>query len=489
MSFFKNIKRSLGFGGETDDELYADSPDTFDNEAETMSAGRRSDHQAEPAPIENPEPDPQMVAAIFDHVIATFNEALPSFIRESVDPEAQRRKLYEGLDASLREYISALGADARRRSEARFAAEQSEMRAEMDGLKAKAKEIEQQRFDIKQQQLSADRQKRALSDRVHDLEAQIVALEADREQLDLENKSLLNKLKVASIHENDADAMREQISDLQRQLLEQRNAAVASDTAVPDNSAELADELEETKAELAATKTALAETKTALDEAKAALAEAKAAFDEAVAKEALSREMVTDLQRRVAEAREELDRRDSECKALQASLEESRAMNDEVVALSEQMDKIEQAVEKRDKLIEKLKTDVAALTDENSSLRATIADNITNSAETEAALRQRITELESLTVTPVVASELETYGEPDGDDSSKSDPCRIMPKISDSDLREIEESFENADWMRSDPPADVPSMRSEVKDSDFGYQAPVRKNHTPNNDAQLSLFD
>ena len=482
MSFFKNIKRSLGFGGETDDELYADSPDTFDNEAETMSAGRRSNHHGDAAPIENPEPDPQMVAAIFDHVIATFNEALPSFIRESVDPVAQRRKLYEGLDASLREYISALGADARRRSEARFAAEQSEMRAEMDGLKAKAKEIEQQRFDIKQQQLSADRQKRALSDRVHDLEAQIVALEADREQLDLENKSLLNKLKVASIHENDADAMREQISDLQRQLLEQRNAAVASDTAVPDNSAELAEELEKTKAELATTKTAL-------EEAKAALAEAKAAFDEAVAKEALSREMVTDMQRRAAEAREELDRRDSECKALQASLEESRAMNDEVVAMSEQMDRIEQAVEKRDKLIEKLRADVSALKEENSSLRATIADNIANSAETEAALRQRITELESVTVTPIVASELETYGEPDGDDASKSDPCRIMPKISDSDLREIEESFENADWMRSDPPADVPSMRSEVKDSDFGYQAPVRKNHTPNNDAQLSLFD
>lgn len=482
MSFFKNIKRSLGFGGETDDELYADSPDTFDNEAETMSAGRRSEHHGDAAPIENPEPDPQMVAAIFDHVIATFNEALPSFIRESVDPEAQRRKLYEGLDASLREYISALGADARRRSEARFAAEQSEMRAEMDGLKAKAKEIEQQRFDIKQQQLSADRQKRALSDRVHDLEAQIVALEADREQLDLENKSLLNKLKVASIHENDADAMREQISDLQRQLLEQRNAAVASDTAVPDNSTELADELEETKAELAATKTALAEAKAALDEA-------KAAFDEAVAKEALSREMVTDMQRRAAEAREELDRRDSECKALQASLEESRAMNDEVVAMSEQMDKIEQAVEKRDKLIEKLRADVSALKEENSSLRATIADNIANSAETEAGLRQRITELESLTVTPVVASELESYGEPDCDDSSKSDAGQIMPKISDSDLREIEESFENADWMRSDPPADVPSMRSEVKDSDFGYQAPVRKNHTPNNDAQLSLFD
>lgn len=482
MSFLKNIKRSLGFGGETDDELYADSPDTFDNEAETMSAGRRSDHHGDAAPIENPEPDPQMEAAIFDHVIATFNEALPSFIRESVDPEAQRRKLYEGLDASLREYISALGADARRRSEARFAAEQSEMRAEMDALKAKAKEIEQQRFDIKQQQLSADRQKRALSDRVHDLEAQIVALEADREQLDLENKSLLNKLKVASIHENDADALREQISDLQRQLLEQRNAAVASDTAVSDNSAELADELEETKAELAATKTAL-------DESKAALAESKAAFDEAVAKEALSREMVTDMQRRAAEAREELDRRDSECKALQASLEESRAMNDEVVAMSEQMDKIEQAVEKRDKLIEKLRADVSALKEENSSLRATIADNIANSAETEAGLRQRITELESLTVTPVVASELESYGEPDGDDSSKSDAGQIMPKISDSDLREIEESFENADWMRSDPPADVPSMRSEVKDSDFGYQAPVRKNHTPNNDAQLSLFD
>ena len=480
MSFFKSLKRSFGFGGESDDELYSDSPDIAGSDGEGREVSSRvtgSDGQSDNG---EPEPNPQMVTAIFDYVIATFNEAMPSFIRDSLDPEVQRRKLYEGLDTSIREYISALGVEARRRSEARFAAEQCEMRAEMDSLKAKAKEIEQQRFDIKQQQLSADRQKRALSDRVHDLEAQIVAIEADREQLDLENKSLLNKLKVASIHENDAEAMREQISDLQRQLLELRNTdtEVPSDgdrQAVSDDSDRLAEELESVKSELTETRSALEAT--------------KAAFDEAVAKEALSREMVTDLQRRASEAREELDRRNSECKALQASLDESRAMNDEVVALSEQMDKIEQAVGKRDRLIEKLKADVAALTDENASLRVTIADNIANSAETEAALRQRIDELESVTVAPVVSSELETYVKSDGSCDAAADSGQHMPKISDKDLREIEESFESADWMRSDPPADVPSMRSEVKDSDFGYQAPVRKTHNTDNDAQLSLFD
>ncbi len=74
----------------------------------------------------------------------------------------------------------------------------------------------------KQAQLSAERQKRALSERVHDLESKVLKLEADCEQYDLEKKSLMNKLKVASVKEDDIEAMRNENQDLRLQLIAAR---------------------------------------------------------------------------------------------------------------------------------------------------------------------------------------------------------------------------------------------------------------------------
>ncbi len=66
-------------------------------------------------------------------------------------------------------------------------------------------------------------------------------------------------------------------------------------------------------------------------------------------------------------------------------------------------------------------------------------------------------------------------------------PVADTPKISDTDLAAIEESFEDTGWMRTDPP-DTPSMRTGVSEAEFGYQAPAKKTPHRDNDAQLSLF-
>ena len=50
-----------------------------------------------------------------------------------------------------------------------------------------------------------------MADRVTDLEAQVERLEAEREQYELENKSLLNKLKVADIQPGVVDEMSKEI--------------------------------------------------------------------------------------------------------------------------------------------------------------------------------------------------------------------------------------------------------------------------------------
>ena len=392
---------------------------------------------------------------IFERVVAVFNEALPTFLRDSVDAGTQRKKLYDGLDESLKQYIDSISIEAQRRCEAHWSAEQAAMRSEMDSLRLKAKEIEQQRFDIKQQQLSSDRQKRALTDRLHDLEAHIGRLEAEREQFDLENKSLLNKLKVAGVHESENETLQQMLTDAQTEILRLRsgdNAAAAQDDA--------------RVAELEAGNAALTEQ-----------------LEAAAEKDRIATEMLNDLQSKASAAREENEKLQARIENLQKKLEEAETYKNEVAEISKQIEQVDEVIKKRERKIEKLKETCAALREENASLQQTIARNLQAHAEAEAELTRRIEALEADPTSPIVASDIEAPL----DEAIEKAEENAAVKISDGDLAAIEESFDTADWMRSDPP-ETPSMRTGVSEAEFGYQAPVRKTPRQDNEAQLSLF-
>lgn len=454
MSFFNTIKRSLGFGEDIDDELLNDTNDT--GAYPHMPVTQTSDSQsAEVKPVEF---DPAMTDAIFSHVVETFNKALPDFLGKAVDPEAQRKQLYDTLDASIKKYLDDITHQTRRACEARWSDEQSSMRGEMENLKAKAKEIEQQRFEIKQQQLSADRQRRALSDKVHDLESQLSSFQAEREQLDLENKSLINKLKVAAVHESEAESLRNDLNDARAELQALISSNGENMPAEIDNESvvRLEQEIESLNKQLA----------------------------EAAEKDRLSTEMFNSLQSRASAARSELEGKDKEIDELKARLVEAENNRHDIEQLSMQMSLIEEAIEKRDRKISKLKETCENLKAENESLRDTIAANLKSHAEAESHLKDRIAELESDPTTPIAASDITDSGAIIEESPSTSNDT---PKISDNDLAEIEESFDSSDWMTTEP-TETPSMRAGINEAEFGYQAPVRKTPRQDNDAQLSLF-
>ena len=456
MSFFNAIKKSFGFGEYTEDALLNDSADvqpieTSETEPPTV---------ATPEPLPDVETDAEMQKAIFTHVIDIFNQALPAFLRDSVDPEAQKKQIFDTLDASVRKYLDDITAQTRRRCEVKWANEQSSMRGEMETLKAKAKEIEQQRLDIKQRQLSSDRQRRALNDRVHDLENQIAAFDAEREQLDLENKSLINKLKVASVYEAEAETLRNDLMEAQAELISLRNNpdGVPDATAQDDmtRTSELEAEIERLNNELAA----------------------------ATEKDSLASEMLNGLQSKASSARSELEKKDAEINDLKARLAEAENLQSDIERLSQQMTLVEEAIEKRDRKIARLKDACENLKTENAELKDTIASNLKIHADAEESLRNRINELEADPTTPIVTEDIaENKDSADNSDEIIAD----TPKISDGDLAMIEESFDMSDWMSTDPP-ETPSMRTGVSEADFGYQAPTKKTPRIDNDAQLSLF-
>lgn len=435
MSFFDAFKRAFGFGPDPDlisDPDTADDPDAPAGETPAEESVAAADPAAAVDLPAMPVVDAAVKARIFDGAVAIFNESLPAFLRDSVDPEAQSRKLAEALDKGVDEYLTGLLAEAEQYAEAKLKGAAETARRDAEKLRADMQLIEQQRVSLREQQLSADRRRRALSDRVNDLEQQLATSEAEREQFELENRSLLNKLRVADVNAGGAGEA----------------PAPATDTVA----------LDEARAEVEAAK-AVAEAANAAAEAANAAAEEARTRAEAAEKELadsrtqqeMAQAMYNDLQNTLAGER-------AERKRVEESLAEAKTIVDSVAQLQLQMGQVEELIRKRDERIEKLKTT-------NRRLRDQLAD-----AERALAVAHRADQgLFNMSA--------------DKDETAPSHDKSIRQE----DLSAIEDEFECPDWFVSRPaPGEVsPLLQS---DSEFGYQEPPKKPRKPENDAQLSLF-
>ena len=163
-----------------------------DNSTVAETESGPDSQQSEPAQVSVPD-------SIFTTVVEVFDASLPDFMRQTVDGKAQREYLYERLSDDMKEYISNLETEADARCRARWESERVALQKQMETINEKIRKEEGERDDAKKQQLSAERQKRALNERVHDLEKQMAALEAENEQYILENKSLVNKLRITCL--------------------------------------------------------------------------------------------------------------------------------------------------------------------------------------------------------------------------------------------------------------------------------------------------
>lgn len=186
-------------------------------------------------------------SAIFETVVKVFNESLPPFISGAVDENAQREYLYKALDTSMQKYLESLAADAERACAVRWENERTSMRMQMETLRRKSQKDEEECSGSKKLQLSAERQKRALTERVHDLEKQLDTLQAENEQYVLENKSLVNKLRLNSVLGTGADVDKNVAERLAETMAELEKSATEN-TALKDNAAQL----EQTNTELKA---------------------------------------------------------------------------------------------------------------------------------------------------------------------------------------------------------------------------------------------
>lgn len=454
MSFFSGIKRALGFGAdyEENDEDTVVHIGTDDNTDERPVAENAPEPQSE---VSRPAVDPDVKARIFEGAVAVFNEALPDFLRRSVDPELQRRRLAESLDKGVDEYLDNLVRSAEIYAETRLRSAADSSRRESERLRGEMENLEHQRSALREQQLSADRRRRALADRVTDLEAQLAKSDAEREQFELENRSLLNKLKVADIQPSVVEEMSKEIESLRKQLREGTapDAVPASELQVKlDEALKARDEAVQKLADVQVEADGMI-AKARAEAAGAAVAceKAERAFEDCRTQQQMQQHMYNDLQSQLAAERETV-------RKLQQEKAEAVRIADSVVELQAQMTQVEEIIRKRDERIARLKA-------------------------ANKQLKDRIAELEEVAKRAVERDDGLFNLPPEPSDADKKNKQILDAEV----LSAMEDDFECPDWFVSEPaPGETSPLLA--SDSEFGYQEPPKKPKKPENDAQLSLF-
>ena len=333
MSFFKKSLKALGFSEEEEEEY------TQHTEREVAASPRTTANTgpAEPAAPAAPTNNggETLPDSLLEHIVELINASLPDFVRTCIDRESEKRYIYEHLGDSFKNYIAELRGQARSTVEQEVAATRQKLEEELAAQRRKTAELEEQKNEIRNAQLSAERQKRALHDKVHDLDNRVATLEAEKEQYELENKSLLNKLKVADVKQHELDEVMSENTRLLGVIQELKNAHADEPASA---------EIEELRQQAA---------------------QATASLDEAIQKaevlsgenEALRRD-IEEKEQAISEKEQMVEQIGNEKSSLLAACDELKTTNE---ALQRLIEEKEQAISEKEQMVEQIGNEKSSL--------------------------------------------------------------------------------------------------------------------------------
>ena len=239
MGFFNKLKSALGYSDseyDEDDELDSFNPahrtpyvNPFKKD-ETMPDLSDLEQPAEAAPTAVAEVKSAPVAeveeklpdGVFDGIITIINGNLPEFVRDCIDIEKERKAVSVAMGPKFRDYVLNLRRTSLEEARTQWIDERNALTGKLAQSNQRADEAVRKASEIKDRLMSEERQRRAIVERSHGLEARIADLEAQHEQEQLQNKGLLNKIKVMQLQVTDSQKDAEEITRLNKLINDQR---------------------------------------------------------------------------------------------------------------------------------------------------------------------------------------------------------------------------------------------------------------------------
>lgn len=399
MGLFNGLKRALGLSDDYEEEDDLEGMDSNyrtpyvnpfkkgdDTVTDLSSLAPREEASVvvnEPQPVA--EVEEKLPDGVFDGIITIINGNLPEFVRDCIDIEKERKAVYVAMGPQFRDYVRNLRRSSLDEARQQWVDERTRLTSKISQTELRAEEAVKKANEIKDRLMSEERQRRAIVERSHDLEARIADLEAQHEQDQLQNKGLLNKVKVMQLKADEAQKDAEEITRLSALVNEQRRQLMeANDAEV--RMAELSTENENLRADIEELKQK-ADTTTIEDEYKSKMEVTNALINQLRTAAAQKEQEVMALTEKFRLANEEIENLQNELAEAHKDLEIAAEVQETIEQFEEY--KIKKAAE-----VESLKAQLAsAQTADNEAVEAQkkqVADiRLENNR-----LLMRITELE-----------------------------------------------------------------------------------------------
>ena len=232
MAFLKNIKQMFGFD---DNSIYEDEKDNVNTEYKPYINPFKNEKQetantavAEDKNSEQTEADFDKAIhdEIKDKIIDIINASLPEFIKGCVDRDAELKYINEEFGTTFSTYTQNIRQAIEERAKSEWISERMNLEKRLQESGKKAEESTAKMEELRARITSLDRQKIALNERINQYENKVATAEAEREQYHLECKSLMNKLKVASVNEEEINKLREENTQMLQECTSLRNDVI-----------------------------------------------------------------------------------------------------------------------------------------------------------------------------------------------------------------------------------------------------------------------
>ena len=232
MAFLKNIKQMFGFD---DNSIYEDEKDNVNTEykpyinpfkkekQETANTAVAEDKKSEQTEADF---DKAIHDEIKDKIIDIINASLPEFIKGCVDRDAELKYINEEFGTTFSTYTQNIRQAIEERAKSEWISERMNLEKRLQESGKKAEESTAKMEELRARITSLDRQKIALNERINQYENKVATAEAEREQYHLECKSLMNKLKVASVNEEEINKLREENTQMLQECTSLRNDVI-----------------------------------------------------------------------------------------------------------------------------------------------------------------------------------------------------------------------------------------------------------------------
>ena len=235
MAFFRKLRAAFGFGDDESEEelnekfffffaqhrtLYINPFKKEEEEERIMESQGEEDIAVSSGATVVKNGVDELPIEMYNGVLSIINSTIPTFVRECLDVEAEKRAIAKALGPHIKGAIEKARKQIEENAQRKWDSERAEMSARVEQAELAGKEAAERAEQDRAKVMSADAQRKAVTERCRTLENRVAELEAEREQFDLENKSLINKVKVAQVHADDAAHYREEAEDLRKQIAE-----------------------------------------------------------------------------------------------------------------------------------------------------------------------------------------------------------------------------------------------------------------------------